>query len=325
VNKTLQTIATNSFSVGVSLTLTLLTTNSAEAFNQKDLDQLLETNDCRFCDLRDADLSGTDLSGAILSGADLSDANLADANLSNAKLIDAQLIGTNLSGANLIGANLTKALLSHANLLNADLSDANLILANLEDADLMGANLTGTNWIAATNITESQLSFASQLDEITLPDEGKPTFCQGEETLNGSTGSLSSQEGFPFVQNYSTCSWLIQLSEPMNAVVLEIPDLSLKDTVLEILDGNDQTNSLASITGEVDDQSMMFPVESLLVRYSVDFSPNTSGVELSYAGLEISSPEPTTSVPEPSSALGFGLLTLFGWTQRKRFCAKQKS
>ncbi|MEQ9235835.1 pentapeptide repeat-containing protein [Coleofasciculus sp. E2-BRE-01] len=318
MNKTLQILATNSFSVGVSLTLTLLTTNSAEAFNPKDLEQLIETNDCRFCDLRDADLSGSDLSGAILSGADLSDANLAEANLSNAKLIDAQLIGTNLSGANLIGANLTKALLSHANLLNADLSDANLILANLEDADLTGANLTGTNWISATNITESQLSFASQLDKITLPDESQPTFCQGEETLNGSTGSLSSQNGFPFVQNYSTCSWLIQTPEPMNAVALEIPDLLLKDTVLEFFDGNNSTNLLASVTGEVDSETLMFPVESLLVRYSVDFSPNTSGVELSYAGIEISSPDPTTSVPEPSSAIGFGLLALSGWMGRKR-------
>lgn len=318
MNKALRTIATNSFSIGVALTLTLLTTNSAEAFNQKDLEQLLETNDCRFCDLRDADLSGTDLSGAILSGADLSDANLADANLSNAKLIDAQLISTNLSGANLIGANLTKALLNNANLLDADLTGTTLILADLKDADLMGANLMGTNWIEATNITESQLSFASQLDEITLPDASKPTFCQGEETLNGLTGSVSSQEGFPFVQNYSTCSWLIQLSEPNDAVVLKIPDLSLKDTVLEIFDGNDPTNSLASITGEVDDQTMMFASDALLVRYSVDFSPNTPGFELSYEGIEESEPDSKTSVPEPSSAIGFGLLALSGWMGRKR-------
>ncbi|MEQ8757644.1 MAG: pentapeptide repeat-containing protein [Coleofasciculus sp. G1-WW12-02] len=325
MNKTLQTLATSSFSIGVALTLSLLTTNSAEAFNQKNLDQLLKTNNCRFCDLRDADLSGTDLSGAILSGADLSGANLAEANLSDAKLIDAQLIGTNLSGANLIGANLTKALLNNANLLDADLMGATLFLADLQDADLIGANLMDTNWISATNITESQLSFANKLEDITLPDESQPTFCQGEEIFNGLTGSLSSQNGFPFVQNYSTCSWLIQTSASMNAVALYIPDLSLNNTVLEIFDGNNSTNLLASMTGEVDSETRMFPVESLLVRYSVDFSPNTSGVELSYAGIEISSPDPTTSVPEPSSALGFGLLTLFGWTQRKRFCAKQKS
>ncbi|MEQ9357819.1 pentapeptide repeat-containing protein [Coleofasciculus chthonoplastes] len=325
MNKTLQTIATNSFSVGVALTLTWLTTNSAEAFNQKNLDQLLETNNCRFCDLRDADLSDTDLSGAILSGADLSGANLAEANLSGAKLIDAQLIGTNLSGTNLIGANLTKALLNKANLLDADLMGATLFLANLKDADLMGANLIDTNWIEATNITESQLSFALKLNGITLPEESQPTFCQGEKTLNGARGSLSSQNGFPFVQNYSTCSWMIKTSEPMNAVALEIPDLSLKDTVLEFFDGNNPSQLLASVTGEVDSETLMFPVNSLLVRYSVDFSPNTSGVELSYAGIEGSDPEPTTSIPEPSSALGFGLLALFGWMQRKRFCAKQKS
>ncbi|MEQ8537682.1 MAG: pentapeptide repeat-containing protein [Coleofasciculus sp. D1-CHI-01] len=324
MNKTRQTIATSTVSVGIALTLTLLTPNSADAFNQKDLDQLLETNDCRFCDLRDADLSGTELSGAILSGADLSGANLAEANLSGAKLIDAQLIGTNLSGANLIGANLIKALLNKANLLDADLMGATLFLADLQDADLMGANLMDTNWISAVNITESQLSFARELSGITLPEEGKPTFCQGEETLNGATGSLSSQHGFPFVENYSTCSWLIQTSEQMNAVALDIPDLSLNNTVLEIFDGNNSTNLLASMTGEVDSETLMFPVESLLVRYSVDFSPNTSGVELSYAGIEISSPDPTTSVPEPSSALGFGLLALSGWTQWKRFGAKHK-
>lgn len=325
MNKMLRTIATSGVSSGIALTLNFLNPNSAQAFNQANLEQLLKTGNCRFCDLRDAELSGTDLSGAILSGADLSGANLAEANLSGAKLIDAQLIGTNLSGANLMGANLIKAWLNNANLVGADLTGANLILANLKDAQLMGANLIGTNWISATNITESQLSYASKLDDITLPDESKPTFCQGEETLNGVIGSLSSQNGFPFVQNYSTCSWMIQTSESMNAVALDIPALSLKDTVLEFFDGNDPTQLLTSMTGEVEDQTLVFDSDALLIRYSVDFSPNTPGFELSYEGMVKPGSEPTTSVPEPSSVIGLGLLSLYGWTQRKKFSSKPKT
>jgi hypothetical protein len=100
----------------------------------EDLAQLMDTGDCRQCNLSSADLSGANLSGANLSGANLSDASLSGANLS-----DADLSGANLRGADLSGANL-----SRANLSCADLWGTNLNGAALSSADLSGANLSGS-------------------------------------------------------------------------------------------------------------------------------------------------------------------------------------
>jgi uncharacterized protein YjbI with pentapeptide repeats len=129
------------------------------AFNQKNLDNLLTTRRCEWCDLTNADLSKEDLprarlSSANLSGANLSDANLSDANLANANLSNANLSGANLSGAFLRGALMKGANLSRANLHNATLDKANLQGADLTDADLTKASLSDTIWVTGRRCEE---------------------------------------------------------------------------------------------------------------------------------------------------------------------------
>ena len=99
-----------------------LIASSAYPFRQADVDKLLVTRECQWCDLRgalinDAQLSGADLSGANLSDAQLSGADLSGANLSTAYLRNANLSEANLSAAYLVKANLTSATLKKANLL----------------------------------------------------------------------------------------------------------------------------------------------------------------------------------------------------------------
>ncbi len=56
------------------------------AYEQADLDKLLETNACIGCDLTYAKLAGANLAGADLESAELGGAYLSGANLSWAKL-----------------------------------------------------------------------------------------------------------------------------------------------------------------------------------------------------------------------------------------------
>ena len=102
--------------IGVSCFLLMGLSWQVGAYDERDLQELLETKDCEMCDLTSVDLSGKDLSGANLTGADLTKANLTKAKLTKA----------NLSSANLTGADLTKANLTKANLNAADLTAANL-------------------------------------------------------------------------------------------------------------------------------------------------------------------------------------------------------
>jgi uncharacterized protein YjbI with pentapeptide repeats len=99
------------------------------AFNQADLDKLLSTKECQWCDLHNADLSGAKLAGAQLSGANLSGARLPGADLSGANLSS-----TYLRNADFSGANLSNVYLDKANLTGAEIKDANLSGANLSDA-----------------------------------------------------------------------------------------------------------------------------------------------------------------------------------------------
>jgi uncharacterized protein YjbI with pentapeptide repeats len=89
------------------------------AANPAQVRQLLQTGECRGCDL-------------------------TRANLRNANLRDAQLNGANLTGANLSGANLTEADLNSATLRGANLAGANLDDTDFTEANLQGANLAGT-------------------------------------------------------------------------------------------------------------------------------------------------------------------------------------
>jgi uncharacterized protein YjbI with pentapeptide repeats len=103
----------------------------SHAFKQADVDKLIKTRACQWCDL-----GGVELSGAKLSHADVSGANLSKAKLS----------GADLSGADLSGAYLRDADLSGADLTDTYLRDANLTGANLSGTNLPGADLTDAVW-----------------------------------------------------------------------------------------------------------------------------------------------------------------------------------
>jgi uncharacterized protein YjbI with pentapeptide repeats len=129
------------------------------AFNQKNLDTLLATRRCEWCDLSNADLSREDLprarlSNSNLSGANLSGADLSEANMSNANLANANLSGANLTSAFLKGALAKGANFSRANLHNSTLDKANLQGADLTDADLTKASLSDTIWVTGRRCEE---------------------------------------------------------------------------------------------------------------------------------------------------------------------------
>ena len=121
------------------------------AFKQADLDRLMTTKQCQWCDLRNADLAGAQLSGAQiantnLAGADLSGADLTDANLASTVMSGVNLQKADLSGAYMNGTRLQRANLSGANLSKARLNNANLLDANLSDTNFSGVSLSGTTW-----------------------------------------------------------------------------------------------------------------------------------------------------------------------------------
>ncbi|WP_017659952.1 pentapeptide repeat-containing protein [Baaleninema simplex] len=124
----------------------------AQAENIEHLQQLLSTQDCSGCDLRDAGLVHANLVGANLSGA-----NLVRANLSHSDLTGADLSGANLTGVSLVGANLTGANLTGANLTGADLRDAYLTDVQYEGAVLTGINLRGAYGIPRAAVTPQDL------------------------------------------------------------------------------------------------------------------------------------------------------------------------
>jgi hypothetical protein len=116
------------------------------AYEEGDLQRLLERNACPGCDLTGADLSGralqhADLRAANLMGARLTQTNLHQANLAGARLVAAQLTGVDLSFANLRGADLSHAFLR---------GDVYLIGFLDERPDLRGADLRGANFLSAS-------------------------------------------------------------------------------------------------------------------------------------------------------------------------------
>lgn len=134
----------------VGVLVCLLGMDQAGAWNQADLDKLLETGFCRECNLARADLSR-----AKLLSVDVQGSNLGMANLSGADLREAKLGGVDLSGADLSGAYLSGADLYMANLSGADLTGARLNTAILSEADLSGADLSGADlsWVDLTGAT----------------------------------------------------------------------------------------------------------------------------------------------------------------------------
>ncbi len=110
---------------GTAALACLLGIGQAKAWDQADLDKLLETNECKGCDLSGALLNERNLKNAKLSGADLSNAKLFSANLDNADLSGVDLRGAMLVNARLVAANLRDAKnVDSANFARADLSAA---------------------------------------------------------------------------------------------------------------------------------------------------------------------------------------------------------
>lgn len=140
-----------------------LLASSAHSFKQADVDKLLATRECQWCDLRGARISGANLSGGDLSGANLTEANLSDADLSGANLSTAYLRNSDLTGANLSTAFLGKTNLSGAKLNNANLS---------------GATLTGATWTDGTLCQEGSVGECKQKGAVGGHDDRPPLFPQ---------------------------------------------------------------------------------------------------------------------------------------------------
>ena len=133
-------------SLGIFILLTsVVFSHWTLAYEERDLQQLLEKNVCPGCDLTGADLSRralqyADLRAANLTGARLVQANLHQANLAGARLVAAQLIGVDFTFSNLRGADLRRAFLR---------GDVYLIGFYDERPDLRGADLRGANFSSA--------------------------------------------------------------------------------------------------------------------------------------------------------------------------------
>ena len=132
--------------LGVSVILLLGYTFDTYAVKQSDLERLINTGECRSCDLRDADLSGENLADvnlarALLSGANFRGSMLQRANLNYTDLKFSDLSDTDLSGATLLAADLFGATLDRAIIRDANLAFAVMGRIKARNADLSGSKL----------------------------------------------------------------------------------------------------------------------------------------------------------------------------------------
>jgi uncharacterized protein YjbI with pentapeptide repeats len=120
---------------------------SCSAFkgSNSDLNNLLDTKQCKDCDLVGACLSNAQLGGAKLDGADLSFTDLFDAYLDKSEMIGVNLFGASLDETSLVSANLSNAILSSAK------GKAKLEYAILIDAQILGGD---------TNLSYSWFNYA---------------------------------------------------------------------------------------------------------------------------------------------------------------------
>ena len=124
--------------------------NTATAADQQDLIQLLESRQCRACQLSDVDLAHADL-----RDADLQQARLQRANLSQARLDGADLNGSDLSFTSFQGASLRGADLRNSHLMGTDLRRADLTGALLDQNAL-----DQTHWNGARGVSQGARSHA---------------------------------------------------------------------------------------------------------------------------------------------------------------------
>lgn len=113
--------------------------------------QLLQTQECRGCNLADADLVHAQLRDADLEGAKLQRANLSQAQLDGADLRNADLSFTSLQGASLRGTDLRGSKLLGTDLRDVDLTGARLDLNSLEES----------HWIRAKGLQPEAQSHAA--------------------------------------------------------------------------------------------------------------------------------------------------------------------
>ncbi len=160
----------------------LTTTATPPLSGDAAIKQLLETDACPRCDLRNVNLAEADLDNVNLEGA-----NLEGANLTNAKLRSAYLTGANLNRANLTGANLSSAWLTLTTLIEANLQQANISSANLHGCNLRSANLTDIEAelavLQAADLSQANLSQADL--------EGVNLFQANLESANLTAANLS--------------------------------------------------------------------------------------------------------------------------------------
>ena len=158
----------------------------AIAYAPDELQQLLETKNCRKCDLSGADLSflnleGADLEGANLQGADLNSTNLAFANL---------------TGANLTGADLSQAVLMNAILENAIGLESHSFAENSSStnpnhgsADVIGNRVPGS----ATNESEPRASSPTIDAPVNTPPVEAPPAPTTQPISDDSTSGSSAR------------------------------------------------------------------------------------------------------------------------------------
>ena len=113
--------------------------STAIAADQQDLIQLLESRQCRACQLSDVDLTHADLRDADLQRARLQRANLSQARLDGADLNGSDLSFTSFQGASLRGADLRNSRLMGTDLRRADLTGAFLDQNALDQSHWNGA------------------------------------------------------------------------------------------------------------------------------------------------------------------------------------------
>ena len=130
---------------------------AASVEQSPDIDKLLETKECQYCDLSNADLTDADLEKANLVGAKLTGANLTGANLERAYLLGADLTGADLTEADLAAVNITFGKLAESTLVLTKLKGANLQQANLQRANLEEADLSAPSLLQAADLSNAVL------------------------------------------------------------------------------------------------------------------------------------------------------------------------
>lgn len=133
--------------------------------------RLLTTHECAYCDLAGVDLSHAHIIGADLRGADLTGANLTGANLE----------GADLTKADLTGADLTGAFLTNASFAWADLDNVNFSESQLYFVDVTGASMDNLNLANAT-VVGTAIGIGGPIEE-NLGDGAIIPIYDGQESL----------------------------------------------------------------------------------------------------------------------------------------------